>query len=151
MKKLCLLFSFLASVMSIMAAENLALNQKISASHHEEDAPNCVSPDPERQKKAWNATLQPNETKWIQVDFGKPISFGCVVLRWHHAVPPAYRIEVSVDGETYHEVAQARGDLLQTQGFGFPTETARSVRLTLWNSTEKGKSAYLKGFEVYEQ
>lgn len=47
-------------------------------------------------------------TPWVEVDFGKLLRFGGLVIRWPEAVPPqAFRVSLSADSEVWERLYQA--------------------------------------------
>ncbi|MCB7135074.1 discoidin domain-containing protein [Cellulosimicrobium marinum] len=51
---------------------------------------------------------------WVQVDLGEPVDVAQVQLGWESAAGQEYRVQTSLDGETWHDAARFRytGDLV---------------------------------------
>ena len=56
--------------------------------------------------------LSPGKPEWLQIDFGRAVTFEDVTIRWEKAHPAEYQIQVSDDGRTFttlHEQLQCKG------------------------------------------
>ncbi|WMJ70182.1 discoidin domain-containing protein [Stenotrophomonas sp. 24(2023)] len=94
-------------------------------------------PAPEDQDKPYEAT--------ITVDLGAPLPFNDIILRWEAAHASKYQVDVSNDNKEWRTVFPS-GDNAPggVEEFGFPTTTARYVRVT----GQKRATQY--GYSLYE-
>ncbi|KXK60074.1 hypothetical protein AWW66_20880 [Micromonospora rosaria] len=84
------------------SGRNLALNQPVTASSAEWDlwsAKRAVDGDPESR---WGSEF--SDTQWLAVDLGSRWQISEILLRWEKAYAVRYRVEVSLDGDTWTTV-----------------------------------------------
>ncbi|GAB3596604.1 discoidin domain-containing protein [Microbacterium tumbae] len=71
-------------------------------------APSSVTDSDPASRWAVSKTDRTRSDSWIQVDLGAPTEIAQVQLGWESAAGREYRIQVSADGETWHDAASFR-------------------------------------------
>jgi len=69
----------------------------------------------------WASMPIAGKPEWLQIDFGRAVTFEDVTIRWERAYPAEYQIQVSDDGRTYktlHEQPQCKGGVETVKGLG---------------------------------
>jgi F5/8 type C domain len=106
-------------------------------------APNAVDGD---ATSRWASSWADNQ--WLRVDLGASKPVARTVIRWEAAYGSAYKIEVSVDGTAWSQVAAVTGGNGGLDNVAFAAANARYVRLTgQTRATSYGFSVYQ--MEVY--
>ncbi|MFC5720261.1 beta-N-acetylglucosaminidase domain-containing protein [Streptomyces gamaensis] len=75
----------------------------------------------------WSAKA--DDTAWWQMDLGRPVRLGRVVLHWQEAYAARYRIQVSPDGRTWREAAAVRSGEGGTETVRMDAPDTRFVRI----------------------
>jgi len=130
---------------------NRALDQPVKASSVETEAGDSSSDNPNYavdgdSDTRWSSAWEDDE--WIYVDLGKSFDIGSVLLNWEAAFGSSYNIDVSLDGQNWTTVFEARdGDGgIDSLAFDEPVQ-GRFVRMFgLERATEFGFSLW--EFEV---
>jgi F5/8 type C domain len=76
----------------------------------------------------WDGNFAPGN--WLQVDLGRDVTIGGVILRWDVAFAPAYIIQASSDGKHWQNAFQTADSLGGVDYALFPSVRARYLRLT---------------------
>ncbi len=75
----------------------------------------------------WDGSFAPGN--WLQVDLGRDVTIGGVIIRWDVAFAPAYMIQASTDGKRWQNVFQTADSLGGVDYVLFPSVRARYLRL----------------------
>lgn len=109
------------------AGPDLARGAKASSSGDEtKDFPAraAVDGDPETR---WSSPAE--DGAWWQLDLGRPVRLGQVVLRWQDAYAAAYRVQTSADGRTWRTAATVRDGHGGRESVRMDARDARYVRV----------------------
>ncbi|QEU97635.1 hyaluronidase [Streptomyces kanamyceticus] len=88
------------------AGPDLARGAKATSSGDETaDFPASAATDGD-PKTRWSSPAK--DGAWWQVDLGRPVRVGQVVLRWQEAYAAGYRVQTSADGRTWRTAATVR-------------------------------------------
>lgn len=126
----------------VIAAEqdNLALGKPTTAdSVHNDNATIVASKATDGSESTKWSSARAREEHWIQVDLERVQPISRAIVRWEAGTSNEYRIEGSVDGETWSpivEVDETQSSLTHVHDFAF-TEV-RYVRLTGMPATQYG-------------
>ncbi len=75
----------------------------------------------------WDGNFAPGN--WLQVDLGRDVMIGGVIIRWDAAFAPAYIIQASTDGRHWQNAFQTADSLGGVDYALFPSVRARYLRL----------------------
>ena len=75
----------------------------------------------------WDGNFSPGN--WLQVDLGRDVMIGGVIIRWDVAFAPAYIIQASSDGRHWQNAFQTADSLGGVDYALFPSVRARYLRL----------------------
>lgn len=82
----------------------------------------------------WKAATD-DPKPWWEIDFGRPLRFGGLVVRWPENLPPrAFVIEISDDGESWTKIHEARFSQGLKSHISTPGQEARRLRVTFANA-----------------
>ncbi len=81
--------------------------QVAASSVHPGDYAPALAVDGNMQSR-WASTQFEDRPEWLQVDFGRPVSFERLVIHWERAYAAEYDVEVSDDGRRWQTVYQQR-------------------------------------------
>jgi hypothetical protein len=87
----------------VYAPSNLALEAPAAASTSQSTKPASSAVDSDTTGTRWSSDYLNNQ--WIQVDFGEVSKISGVKLQWEAAYATSYKIQTSVDGETWSDAA----------------------------------------------
>jgi len=90
----------------------------------------------------WDGNFAPGN--WLQVDLGRDVVIGGVIIRWDAAFAPAYIIQASRDGQHWQNAFQTADSLGGVDYALFPSVRARYLRLT------SPKDAAAAGVSLFE-
>jgi hypothetical protein len=90
----------------------------------------------------WDGNFAPGN--WLQVDLGRAVLIGGVIIRWDAAFAPAYSIQASTDGKRWQNAFQTTDSLGGVDYVLFPSVRARFLRLA---STKDAAAAGVSLFE----
>lgn len=105
----------------------------ITASTHQQGYPPeaVFDPDP---LTGWRAAHHDATPKW-EVDFGKPLRFGGMVLSWPESLPPRkFDIEISTDGKSWSSIHRATSAIGAMSHIPTPGVEGRYLRIIFANS-----------------
>jgi len=101
-----------AAVLLAAAPLSAARGAAITASSvHSEDFLPQYAADGDGQTR-WASAAFAGRPQWLQIDFGKPVPLGGVVIQWERAHAIEYQLQVSADGrqwQTLHEERSGKG------------------------------------------
>ncbi|KAF1004089.1 MAG: Glucan endo-1,3-beta-glucosidase [Luteibacter sp.] len=117
-----------SSPQAASAGTNLALNAPVIAS----DVENPIAFKADNVNDGdlgtrWSSGF--TDDQWIQVDLGSVQSVGKVTLNWENAYAADYRIEVSVDGQSWQVADENPAGVGGVETRTFPAVSARYVRM----------------------
>jgi hypothetical protein len=133
--------------------ENLARGGKATASttsQHGGPVEAVIDGDPNTM---WWSDHQKPDPQWLMVDLGTVRKVGGVMVAWWKAYAKNYAVEVSTDGQTWREVAAAKGRnnwLGDADVFRFEPVEARYVRLHCTERAVTWQAYTVFEFGVYE-
>lgn len=89
-----------------------------------------------------------SQPQWLSIDFGHPETFSRVQIVWEKAYALAYRLQVSDDSQTWHDIYVTQHGNGGTEDISLANTTARYLRLYCeTRATDFGFSVYeLKAF-----
>jgi chondroitin AC lyase len=131
--------------------ENLALGRPIVADSTYNPTAGAANANDGNLTTRWSSSRQdaPYTTqRWLQVDLETEHTINQVVLTWESATSNDFKIEGSLDGQTWHELAHVQKTSAELKNVvDFPDAEVRHVRVTGLPVTKYGVSIF--EFEVY--
>jgi hypothetical protein len=130
---------------------NLALGQPTTASSEiTDERGNCPARFATDGKRGTRWSSEFADPQWLAVDLGSPQKVSRVILRWESAFGKEYRIETSMDGETWTTAYATDKGAGSVEEIRFAPVTARYVR---FYGTKRAQTwGYsLWEFEVYSE
>ena len=109
------------------AADTAALVR--ASSQYSAQYPAGHAVDGNLQETRWASRTFAGKPEWLQIDFGRPVDFSSLAIRWEAAYAAQYRLEVSADGnqwQTIYEQPAGRGGREQIKGL---TAEGRFLRI----------------------
>ncbi len=127
--------------------ENLALNKTVSVSNAEGGNPKEGLNDG-NEKTRWASGKNNGHTDWAMVDPGESCYINKVVLNWEAAYALKYKIQGSLDGETFFDIVTEDNGQGGIEEFSFAEQEVRYVRMQ-GTQTRPGLGYSLWELEVY--
>ena len=144
------LSALLASVGILAAAgENLALKKSVKASSRENTRFLPEFSVDGKTRTRWSSQ-QRNDPQWLMVDLGAVKKVGKVLISWEEAAAEQYRIQLSLDGKSWKDVARKTAGAGGVEELKFSPESARYVRMLGEKRRTKGGYSIFE-FEVYSE
>lgn len=144
------LSALLASVGILAAAgENLALKKSVKASSRENTRFLPEFAVDGKTRTRWSSQ-QRNDPQWLMVDLGAVKKVGKVLISWEEAAAEQYRIQLSLDGKSWKDVARKTDGAGGVEELKFSPESARYVRMLGEKRRTKGGYSIFE-FEVYSE
>ena len=144
------LSALLASVGILAAAgENLALKKSVKASSRENTRFLPEFAVDGKTRTRWSSQ-QRNDPQWLMVDLGAVKKVGKVLISWEEAAAEQYRIQLSLDGKSWKDVARKTDGAGGVEELKFPPQSARYVRMLGEKRRTKGGYSIFE-FEVYSE
>lgn len=144
------LSALLASVgILAVAGENLALKKSVKASSRENTRFLPEFAVDGKTRTRWSSQ-QRNDPQWLMVDLGAVKKVGKVLISWEEAAAEQYRIQLSLDGKSWKDVARKTDGAGGVEELKFPPQSARYVRMLGEKRRTKGGYSIFE-FEVYSE
>lgn len=144
------LSALLASVgILAVAGENLALKKSVKASSRENTRFLPEFAVDGKTRTRWSSQ-QRNDPQWLMVDLGAVKKVGKVLISWEEAAAEQYRIQLSLDGKSWKDVARKTDGAGGVEELKFSPESARYVRMLGEKRRTKGGYSIFE-FEVYSE
>lgn len=144
------LSALLASVgILAVAGENLALKKSVKASSRENTRFLPEFAVDGKTRTRWSSQ-QRNDPQWLMVDLGAVKKVGKVLISWEEAAAERYRIQLSLDGKSWKDVARKTDGAGGVEELKFPPQSARYVRMLGEKRRTKGGYSIFE-FEVYSE
>jgi len=120
-------YGFSLYELAVYSPANVALNQPATASTSQAGRPPSSAFDPNTTTTRWSSEYLDNQ--WISVNLGKLTTVTAVKLRWEAAYASAYKIQTSLDGNTWADAASVTGGDGGEDFIILPSISCRHVRM----------------------
>lgn len=114
------------------AARDLAAGKPVTASSAvgSHVAANVTRPTTFADYVSTRWDSETSDPQWVRVDLGEPTEINRVVLKWNKAAAKQYKVQTSLDGETWTDVYSTNEGLPNVVAdVSFDTRSARYVRM----------------------
>ena len=130
------------------AEENLALNRKTAASSIQYLGVDSHWACDGKSRTRWASRF--SDPQWLMVDLGAVKKVGKVLISWEEAAAEQYRIQLSLDGKSWKDVARKTDGAGGVEELKFSPESALYVRMLGEKRRTKGGYSIFE-FEVYSE